>query len=166
MPRFEQYPLAESLPSNGILLLADPNDLEGDNPRVKRFAVSDLPQPEGTNPTVTTVTVENPGNINFPALMKTGDIVSLDTPASSSINTILFVDGIAGLPPEGAILILRNEKENTAVTLQHNPAGRIYLLQGQDIVMEGNRRSFVTFYVRRFPSPKFYELMQIGGGFY
>ena len=44
MPRFEQYPLAESLPENAILLFADPNDLENGNPKVKRFPVAYLEQ--------------------------------------------------------------------------------------------------------------------------
>ena len=166
MPRFEQYPPAESLPEDAILLFADPNDLVDGNPKVKRFPASFLPQQIGQSPTVHNVTPEAFGTTTLPSGLKSGDIINLDGPASSAILGITFQGGAAGAPPEGTILFFRNEKAGTAVTVQHNVNNRVLLIEGQDVVLEGNRNAFLTFYVRRFDTPILFQIRQVGGGFY
>jgi hypothetical protein len=169
MPRFEEYPLlpdGQQVPNGAIFLFADPTDLDGDgDPRTKRIPAERLPN-YGVTPVVTDVEPNAFGATMLPDGMKTGDVVNLDGPASSAILSVLFSGGATALPPEGAVIIFRNEKAGTAVTVTHAPNDRVYLLEGQDVVLEGDRKAFISFYVRRFASPVFFELRQIGGGYY
>ena len=74
MPRFEQYPIAESLPDNAILLFADPNDLVDGNPKVKRFPASFLPEQIGQSPTIYNVEAAPFSVTTLPAGLKSEDV--------------------------------------------------------------------------------------------
>lgn len=164
MPRFEEYPelpAGQQVPNGAIFLFADPTDLDADgDPRTKRIPAERLPG-YGVVPVVTTVVPNSFGATILPAGMKSGDVISFNGPASASVPFFGF-NGTP--PPEGAIIIVRNEKPNTAVTIVHDPATGTWLLEGNNVVLEGNRNAFVSFYVRR--NGNNWSLRQIGGGYY
>lgn len=162
MPRFEQYPLAESLPQDAILLFADPNDLVDGNPKVKRFPASFLPQELGVSPSVYDIQPAAFSGTNLPSPIRSGDVINFTGPNAST--SIPFF-GFSGQPPqEGTIIIMRNERPNTVVTIQHSPNEGTFCVGGTNVVLEGSRLGFVSFYVRRNGSN--WSLRQIGGGFY
>lgn len=163
MPRFEQYPPAESLPEDAILLFADPNDLVDGNPKIKRFPASFLPQQIGQSPSVYNVEAQPFNATILPGNLQSGDVINFS--GANSSGSVAFFSFQGGTPPpEGTILIMRNERPNTAVTITHAPNEGTFCVGGTNVVLEGNRLGFISFYVRRSGSN--FSLRQIGGGFY